>query len=70
MHITDILEVTKLTTSNHRMHNLYAIFAKFHDIYKQFVGHLVNEYENMPRRGHFTKVISYQLLIYTNILYN
>ena len=34
-----------------RMHNLYAIFAKFLDICKQIAGKLVNELGNVPRRG-------------------
>ena len=33
------------------MHNLYAIFAKFRDICKQFTGNLVNEQGNIPRCG-------------------
>ena len=45
------LKVTKLLIYNHRMHNLYAIFAKFLDICKQMSGNLVNEQGNMPRRG-------------------
>ena len=49
--ICSILEELKLLISNQRMHNLYAIFAKFHDICKQFAGNLVNERGNIPRRG-------------------
>ena len=45
------LEVIKLSIYNHRMHNLYAIFAKFLDICKQMSGNLVNEQGNIPRRG-------------------
>lgn len=33
------------------MHNLYAIFAKFLEICKQFAGNLVNEKGNQPRPG-------------------
>lgn len=33
------------------MHNLYAIFAKFLHICKQFSYNLVNEYGNIPRHG-------------------
>ena len=45
------LEVRKLLIYNHRMHNLYAIFARFLDICKQMAGNLVNEHGNIPRRG-------------------
>lgn len=45
------LEVTKLLIYNHRMHNLYAIFAKFLNICKLVAGNLVNESGNVPRRG-------------------
>lgn len=45
------LEVFKLLIYNHRMHNLYAIFAKFLNICKQVAGNLVNESGNVPRRG-------------------
>lgn len=34
---------------NYRIHNLYAIFAKFLDICKQMAGDLVNEHGDMPR---------------------
>ena len=34
-----------------RMHNLYAIFAKFLDICQQVASRLVNELGNIPRRG-------------------
>lgn len=47
----NILEVTKLLIFNQRMHNLYAIFAKFLDICKQMAGNLVNEQGNIPRCG-------------------
>lgn len=47
--IFSILESYKLLISNHRMHNLYAIFVKFHDICKLFAGNLVNEFGNVPR---------------------
>ena len=49
--IFSILVVTKLTIYNLRMHNLYAIFAKFLDICKAFAKYLVNENGNLPRRG-------------------
>lgn len=45
------LEVIKLLIYIHRMHNLYAIFAKFLNICKQVAGNLVNESGNVPRRG-------------------
>ena len=37
------LKETKLLIYIHRMHNLYAIFAKFLNICKQVAGNLVNE---------------------------
>ena len=45
------LEVSKHLIYIHRMHNLYAIFAKFLDICKQKAGNLVNEQGNVPRPG-------------------
>ena len=45
------LKVTKLLIDKYRMHNLYAIFAKFLNICKQVSGNLVNESGNIPRRG-------------------
>jgi hypothetical protein len=36
---------------NLNMHNLYAIFAKFVGICKQFADNLVNEKGNRPRPG-------------------
>ena len=45
------LVVSKLLIYIHRMHNLYAIFAKFPDICKQVAGNLVNESGNIPGRG-------------------
>lgn len=42
--ICSILEVTKLLISNHHMHNLCAIFVKFHGICKQFAVNLVEAY--------------------------
>lgn len=45
------LKVTKLLIDKYRMHNLYAIFAKFLNICKQITGNLVNESGNIPRRG-------------------
>lgn len=46
-----ILKVSNLLILNQFMHNLYAIFAKFHHVCKQFAGNLVNEQGNIPRRG-------------------
>ena len=43
------LKVTKLLIDKYRMHNLYAIFAKFLNICKQVVGNLVNESGNVPK---------------------
>lgn len=45
------LVVLKLLITNHRMHNLYAIFAKFLEICKRFSKNLVNEHGNISRRG-------------------
>lgn len=45
-----ILKVLNLLILNHCTHNLYVIFAKFHNVSKQFAGNLVNEYGNIPRR--------------------
>ena len=45
------LKVIKLLIDKYRMHNLYAIFAKFLNICKQVSGNLVNESGNMPRKG-------------------
>jgi len=41
---------TKLTIYNLNTHNLYAIFAKFLDICKDFTNYLVNGKGNLPRR--------------------
>ena len=49
------LKVTKLLIDKYRMHNLYAIFAKFLNICKQVVGNLVNESGNVPKRGIVSK---------------
>ena len=43
------LEVSKHLIYIHRMHNLYAIFAKFLDICKQKAGNLVNSGGNRQR---------------------
>lgn len=43
------LKVTKLLIDKYRMHNLYAIFAKFLNICKQVIGNLVNESGNVPK---------------------
>ena len=45
------LEVIRLLIYTQRMHNLYAIFAKFLNICKQVAGNFVNELGNVPRRG-------------------
>ena len=45
------LKVTKLLIDKYRMHNLYAIFAKFLNICKQVAGNFVNESGNVPRKG-------------------
>ena len=45
------LVVLNLLITNHRMHNLYAIFAKFLEICKRFSKNLVNEHGNISRRG-------------------
>ena len=45
------LKVAKLLINKYRMHNLYAIFAKFLNVCKQVSGNLVNESGNMPRKG-------------------
>lgn len=37
--------------NKYRMHNLYALFAKFLNICKQVAGNLVNESGNVPRKG-------------------
>ncbi len=45
------LKATKLLTNKSRMHNLYAIFAKFLNICKQVAGNLVNESGNVLKKG-------------------
>ena len=45
------LATSKLTTSNHHMHNLHTKFIKILGICKQFSNNLVNEQGNVPRRG-------------------
>ena len=45
------LVVSKLLSSNHRMHNLYTKFVKILEICKQFSNKFVNEKGNIPRRG-------------------
>ena len=45
------LKEAKLLIDKYRMHNLYAIFAKYLDICKQVAGNLVNESGNVPRKG-------------------
>lgn len=37
--------------NKYRMHNRYAIFAKFLNMCKQIAGNLVNESGDAPRRG-------------------
>lgn len=49
--IISILMVPNQLIANSYMHNLYAIFAKFLDICKQFAGNLVNKQGNIPRCG-------------------
>lgn len=49
--IFSILEVSKLLICHHSMHNLYAIFAKFLHICKEFSDNLVTEHGNIPRPG-------------------
>ena len=49
--IISILEVSKSLISNHAMHNLYAIFAKFLEICKEMSFNLVDSHGNIPRRG-------------------
>ena len=44
------LKVTKLLIDKYRMHNLYAIFAKFLNICKQTVGNLVNKSGNIAKK--------------------
>lgn len=46
-----ILVAFKLLISTQRMHNLYAIFARFLDICKKIAGNLVNEQGNIPHVG-------------------
>lgn len=41
--------MTKLLIDKYRMHNLYAIFAKYLDICKQIADNLVNARGNLPR---------------------
>lgn len=41
--IINTLMVSDQLIANSYMHNLYAIFAKFRDICKQFAGNLINE---------------------------
>lgn len=52
-HIINIqqLKLIKLLMDKYRMHNLYAIFAKFLKICKLVAGNLVNESGNVPRKG-------------------
>jgi hypothetical protein len=49
--IYSILKLLKGLLHNLNMLNLYAIFAKFVGIYKQFADNLVNEKGNRPRSG-------------------
>lgn len=49
--IVSMLMVSNQLITSSYMHNLYAIFAKYLDICKQFAGNLVNEQGNMPRCG-------------------
>ena len=45
------LMVAKLLNTNHHMHNLFTIFAKFLEICKEFSKEIVNEKGNLPRVG-------------------
>ena len=45
------LKVTKFLIDKYLMHNLYVIFVKFQNIYKQVAGNLVYESGNVPKRG-------------------
>ena len=45
------LKVSKLLIDKYRMHNLYAIFAKFLNICKQVSSNLVNESGNTRWRN-------------------
>ncbi len=47
------LKVTKLLMDKYRMHNLYAIFAKFLNICKQVADNLVNESGNTSKKALF-----------------
>ena len=68
MHIIDIskLGVLKHLIYIYRMHNLYAIFAKYLDICKQKAGNLVNEQGNVPRPG--GKIFALTILQYIKAL--
>ena len=60
LHISLILcklVVLKLLITNHRMHNLYAIFAKFLEICKRFSKNLVYEHGNISRSGRQLKQV-------------
>ena len=48
------LKVTKLLIDKYRMHNLYAIFAKYLDICKQILWNLVNKQVDILRCGEFS----------------
>ena len=56
------LVVSKLSISNHRMHNLYTKFVKILGICKQFSNNLVNEQGNIPRRGPVSKFSDLEIL--------
>lgn len=49
--VLSILELYDTLMFNLCIYHLYAIFAKFIEICKQFGGTLVNEKGNQPRRG-------------------
>ena len=62
------LKVAKLLIDKYRMHNLYAIFAKFLHICKQVSGNLVNESGNIPRRGVVPRFSDLEVIAYFPIL--
>lgn len=56
------LKAAKLLINKYRMHNLYAIFAKFLNICKQVVGNLVNKSGNILRRGVIPKFSDFEIV--------
>lgn len=55
---------SNLVSLNQRMYNLYAKFVKTLGICKQFSGNLVNEFDNIPRRGPIPKFSSVEVVAY------